>query len=127
MVYSYDSGDRLKVFFDEYNNYGPRMVWGEGDGTSSGKGRGYIEKLGLSFDIYNLGTDGVKRGIFMDNEFTDIVGQRRPTKIAFEGDHCAVAFEGDIAIGYTFNRDSSGQIISVTDTNGHTCVLEGLE
>ena len=126
MVYSYDSGDRWKVFFDEDNNYGPRMVWGEGDGTSSGKGRGYIEKPGLSFNIYNLGTDGVKRGVFMGNEFTDIVGQRRPTKIAFSGDVCNITLEGGITEKLTFNR-TNGVITSVTDSNGHTCMLEGLE
>lgn len=124
-VYKYQSGDRWKVFFDENNNYGPRQVWGEGDGTSSGKGRGYIEKLGLSFDIYNMGTDGVKRGIFMGNDFTDIAGQRRPTKIAFSGDVCNITLEGGITEKLTFNR-TNGVITSVTDSNGHTCTLEGL-
>lgn len=120
MVYSYDSGDRLKIFFDESNNFGPRMVWGEGDGTSSGKGRGYIEKLGLSFDIYNHGTDGVKRGMFMGNEFVDIVGERMPTNMKWSGNTLNVTYQGGKTRTFAFSDD-----LSTLTVDGHTISLEG--
>lgn len=126
MVYRYESGDRLKIFFDEDNNYGPRMVWGEGDGTSSGKGRGYIEKLGLSFDVYNLGSDGVKKGIFMGDNYVDIVGQRKVTALDFTDDGVTVTLEGGINTKLTFNRDDSGSIVSITDSNGHVTTVSGV-
>ena len=120
MVYIYDSGDRLKIFFDEDNNYGPRQVWGEGDGTSSGKGRGYIEKLGLSFDIYNLGSDGQKRGVFMGNEYLDIYGERQPTKMAWSGNTLTVTYQGGITKTFTFSAD-----MTTLTYDGHTVELEG--
>lgn len=120
MVYRYESGDRLKIFFDEDNNYGPRMVWGEGDGTASGKGRGYIEKLGLSFDIYNLGNDGQKRGVFMGNEYLDIYGERQPTKMAWSGNTLTVTYQGGITKAFTFSDD-----ITRLTYDGHTVELEG--
>ena len=125
-VYSYDEGDRLRVYFDESNNYGPRMVWGEGDGTSSGMGRGYIEKLGLSFDVYNYGSDGVKKGIFMGDDYVDIVGQRMPTKIVNSGDTMTVTMQGGGTQTVSFGRDSAGAINSMT-VNGHTVELEGFD
>lgn len=124
VVYSYDSGDRLKIFFDESNNYGPRMVWGEGDGTSSGNGRGYLEKPGLSFDIYNKGTDGVKRGVFMGNEYVDIVGERRLSKASASGNTLTLTFEGGVTKVLTFGTDSSGNYNSIT-CDGFTTTLEG--
>lgn len=128
-VYSYQTGNRLLLTYEESGgNFGPRMRWGDGYGYDNPEqGRAYIQKLGATLDIYYHGGDNVKRGIFIGDQYTDIVGQRRPTKIAFSGDVCNVTYEGDIAIGFTFNRDSNGVITSVTDTNGHTCTLEGLE
>lgn len=123
MVYSYDSGDRLKIFFDESNNYGPRMVWGEGDGGSAGNGRGYLEKLGLSFDIYNKGTDGVKRGMFMGNEYVDIVGERLPTKMVSSGNTLTVTYQGGITRTFTFT-ERDGKVTAVS-FDGHTVELEG--
>ena len=119
-VYSYDSGDRLKIFFDESNNYGPRMVWGEGDGGSAGNGRGYLEKLGLSFDIYNKGTDGVKRGVFMGNEYVDIVGERLPTKMVWSDNTLTVTYQGDKTRSFVFSDD-----LSTLTVDGHTISLEG--
>ena len=123
-VYKYESGDRLKVFFDEDNNYGPRMIWGEGASDGTEKGRGFIEKLGLSFDIYNHGTDGVKRGIFMGNQYTDIVGERRLSKASASGDNLTLTFEGGVTKKLTFGKNASGNYTSVT-CDGFTTVLEG--
>lgn len=119
-VYKYQSGDRLKLFFDENNNFGPKMIWGEGDGTSSGKGRGYIEKLGMSFDIYNLGSDGQKRGVFMGNEYLDIYGERQPTKMAWSGNTLTVTYQGGITKTFTFSDD-----LTTLTYDGHTVELEG--
>lgn len=124
MVYRYESGDRLKIFFDEGNNYGPRMVWGEGDGTASGKGRGYIGKLGLSFDIYNLGSDGQKRGVFMDDEFTHINGLPLPTAFSFSGNDFAIAMQDGKSINGSFGV-SNGEVTSIT-IDGHTVSVSGV-
>lgn len=123
-VYSYDSGDRLKIFFDESNNYGPRMVWGEGDGGSAGNGRGYLEKLGLSFDIYNKGTDGVKRGVFMGNDFTHINGLPLPTAFSFSGDNFSIAMQDGKTINGSFNK--TGDTITSITIDGHTASISGV-
>lgn len=52
---------------------------------------------------------------------------KRATKISFVGDVCTITYEGGATAQLTFNRDGNGQIVSVTDSNGHTCTLEGLE
>lgn len=51
---------------------------------------------------------------------------KRATKIAFSGDVCNITLEGGITEKLTFNR-TNGVVTSVTDSNGHTCTLEGLE
>lgn len=117
-IYKYQQGDRWVQTFDARNNYGPQQVWGEGDGTSSGRGRGYQEKLGLSFDIYNLGTDGKKRGVFMGNDFTSITGLRRPTAITEDGDDVVVEMEGKVTETFTRSFDSKGGLLGVTDQEG---------
>lgn len=124
-VYSYESGDRLKLFFDESNNYGPRMVWGEGDGTASGKGRGYVEKLGLSFDIYNLGSDGTKRGLFMGDDYVDLVGQRRLNSAAFNttAKTITLSIEGGVTETMSYTEDANGNFASITLSDGHTITV----
>ena len=52
---------------------------------------------------------------------------KRATKISFSGDVCSITYEDGTTGQLTFNRDSNGVITSVTDSNGHTCTLEGLE
>lgn len=123
-IYKYQQGDRWVQTFDESNNFGPRQVWGEGDGTSSGKGRGFIDKLGLSFDIYNHGSDGVKRGMFIGDKFVDIVGERRLSKASASGDTLTLTFEGGVTKELTFGTDASGNYTSVT-CDGFTTALEG--
>lgn len=125
-IYKYQEGDRWKQTFAEDGNYGPRQIWGEGDGTPSGKGRGYIEKLGLSFDIYNHGTDGVKRGMFMGNDYVDIVGERQPTKMVANDDTIEVTYQGGKTKTFSFSRGTDGKINAVT-YDGHTVTLEGFD
>lgn len=123
-VYKYKSGDRLAIRFDEDNNYGPKMVWGEGDGSASGKGRGYLEKLGLSFDIYNYGTDGTKRGMFMGNDYVDIVGQREITDMEFTNSGVTVTYQGGKSKTMTFVR-TSGNITGIKVGN-RTITVSGV-
>ena len=122
-IYKYEQGDRWVQTFDERNNFGPRQVWGEGDGTSSGKGRGYIEKLGLSFDMYNLGTDGVKRGVFMGNEYVDIVGLRQTAKLdvsKYDEGLIVETLDGDIVNELRLNFNTEGDPTIITNSAGHS-------
>ena len=109
---------------DEANNFGPIQVWGEGDGTNTGIGRGYIEKLGLSFDLYNYGTDGVKKGIFIGDDYLDVVGRRKTELIRVNKDSMTIGLQGGVSYGYTFGYDENGQLISMTDNEGHVITLE---
>jgi len=122
MVYVYKEGDRWRQTFAKDGNYGPQQIWGEGDGTSSGRGRGYHEKLGLSYDIYNLGTDGVKRGVFMGNDYTDITGLRQTAKLdlsRYEEGVIVEIIDGGIVnqLNITFNEE--GDPALVTNSAGH--------
>jgi len=122
MVYVYQEGDRWKQTFAEDGNYGPRQIWGEGDGTSSGRGRGYLEKLGLLFSIYNLGTDGVKRGMFMGNDYTDITGLRKVTKLdmsMFRKGRLTFVLDGNIQVDLSTTFDSDGRVSTIADDSGH--------
>lgn len=123
MVYVYKEGDRWRQTFAKDGNYGPQQIWGEGDGTSSGRGRGYHEKLGLSYDIYNLGTDGVKRGVFMGNDYTDITGLRQTAKLdmsRYEEGVIVETIDGGIVnqLNITFNED--GDPVLITNSAGHS-------
>lgn len=124
MVYAYQEGDRWLQTADEANNFGPIQVWGEGDGTNTGIGRGYIEKLGLSFDLYNYGTDGVKKGIFIGDDYLDFVGRRKTELIRVNKDSMTIGLQGGVSYGYTFGYDENGQLISMTDNEGHVITLE---
>lgn len=122
-IYKYEHGDRWVQTFDARNNYGPQQIWGFGDGTRSGRGRGYQEKLGLSFDIYNMGTDGVKRGVFMGNEYTDITGLRQTAKLdvsKYDDGLIVETLDGDIVneLRLTFNTEGDPTII--TNSSGHS-------
>lgn len=123
MVYVYKEGDRWKQTFAKDGNYGPQQIWGEGDGTPSGNGRGYQEKLGPSFDIYNKGTDGVKRGVFMGNDYTDITGLRQTAKLdlsRYEEGVIVETIDGGIVnqLNITFNED--GDPVLITNSAGHS-------
>lgn len=122
MIYKYTEWDRWLQTFDAGNNFGPQQVWGFGDGTSSGLGRGYLEKLGLSFDIYNLGSDGVKRGMFMGDKFVDIFGLRQTTELDLSGYDRGVIIEtvdGGIVNRLDITFDDEGDPTIITDNAGH--------
>ena len=124
IIYHYQEGDRWLQTTDESNNFGPIQVWGEGDGTDTGIGRGYIEKLGLSFDLYNYGTDGIKKGIFIGDDYLDFVGRRKTELIRVNKDSMTIGLQGGVSYGYTFGYDENGQLISMTDNEGHVITLE---
>lgn len=122
-VFRYNQATRWTMTFEELANYGPKMVWGHGDGTGSGMGRGYQEKLGTSFDLYYYGTDGVKRGVFMGEDYTDIVGLRKSTKLDFSdwNDGGFKEFIDGKSEGYTYDVefDDAGDPVKITDNAGH--------
>lgn len=124
-VYVYSEGERWKLTFSgEEDSYGPKMIWGMGDGSDTGRGRGYMEKLGLSYDIYNLGTDGVKRGVFMGNEYVDIVGRRKPDMVKVTQEGMTVNLQGNVSLGFSFGYNEAGELATITDGDGHVMTLE---
>ena len=122
-VFSYEEGDRLLISFDEINNYGPRMVFGEGDGSAAGNGRGYIEKP-FDFNVYYKNQHGQKHGIFMGEEFTHINGLPLPTAFSFSGNDFAIAMQDGKSINGSFGV-TDGELTSIT-VDGHTVSVSGV-
>lgn len=127
-VYVYEEHIRMGVEITDDATHAPKWTFGEGGGYDDPTwGKAFLEKTTTTTELYQVNDAGKKIGMFISNDFTDIVGQRRITKIAFSGDVCNITLEGDVSETLNFNRDSSGTITSITDSHGHTCTLEGLE
>jgi archaellum component FlaC len=122
-IYKYQQGDRLRITFDESDNYGPRMVWGEGNGSASGNGRGYIEKP-FDFNVYYKNEHGQKHGIFMGEKFTHINGLPLPTAFSFSGNNFAIAMQDGKNISGSFGV-TNGEFTSIT-IDGHTVSVSGV-
>lgn len=130
MVYKYTELIKAKFAFDLVSGTKiPQMVFGAGTNNQqdSARGRGYIRKNPLSFDVWLLSESGVKNGIFCGNDYTDLVGLRRATSLNFgnwDGGSFMVTLEGkDDPTTYGVTLDSSGRPTKILYPDGKACTI----
>ena len=70
-----------------------------------------------------MGTDGVKRGIFMGNEFVDITGLRQTAKLdvsKYDDGLIVETLDGDIVNELRLNFNTEGDPTIITNSAGHS-------
>ena len=120
-MFGYVTANMKELTRDQQNRYNA-VYCGICRGIRAGASQ--AARLGLSFDIYNKGTDGQKRGMFMDDEFTHINGLPLPTAFSFSGNDFAIAMQDGKSINGSFGV-SNGEVTSIT-IDGHTASVSGV-
>ena len=129
IVYQYDELLKGTLRFEDYTSGGvttkvPTFVLGAGYGNAldPAKGRGFLRKGINSFDVWLHNNAGEDRGIFIGEQYTDIVGLRKTTEIDFsgwDGGSFSETIEGGVACAYAVNFDANGRPVKITDASGH--------
>ena len=129
IVYQYDELLKGTLRFEDYTANGvttkvPTFVLGAGYGNQldPAKGRGFLRKGTDSFDVWLHNNAGEDRGIFIGEQYTDIVGLRKTTEIDFsgwDGGSFSETIEGGVACAYAVNFDANGRPVKITDASGH--------
>lgn len=132
-VYQYDELLKGTLRFEDYTSGGvttkvPVFTLGAGYGNvqDPAKGKGFLRKGTDSFDIWLHNSDGEDRGIFIGENYTDIVGLRKPTELDFSGwgdgtqdGYFTETLDGHIAHGFDVEFDAQGRPVKLTDAAGH--------
>ena len=129
IVYQYDELLKGTLRFEDYTSGGvttkvPTFILGAGYGNAldPAKGRGFLRKGINSFDVWLHNNAGEDRGIFIGEQYTDIVGLRKTTEIDFsgwDGGSFSETIEGGVACAYAVNFDANGRPVKITDASGH--------
>ena len=133
IVYQYAELLKGTLRFEDYTSGGvttkvPTFVLGAGYGNAldPAKGRGFLRKGTNSFDVWLHNNAGEDRGIFIGEQYTDIVGLRKTTEMDFSGwDNGAFSetIEGGVACAYAVSFDANGRPVKITDAAGHETVI----
>lgn len=125
MVYDYVELVKSQYAFDQIDNeYTPQLVLGAGYGDTldPDKGKGFIRKNTNSFDLWLHTASGEDHGIFIGEEYTDIVKLRKTTVMDFSGwgsGSFSETIDGGATNTYTVNFDGEGRPVKITDGEGH--------
>lgn len=133
IVYQYDELLKGTLRFEDYTSGGvttkvPVFVLGAGYGNAldPAKGRGFLRKGTDSFDVWLHNNAGEDRGIFIGEQYTDIVGLRKPTEIDFSGwDNGSFSgtFDGNVVESFTVDFDANDRPVKISDLDGHETVI----
>lgn len=122
-VYIYDEHVRMQVEITNDETHGPKWTFGEGGGYDDPTwGKSFLEKTATTTEFYQVSDSGKKNGIFISNNYTDIVGERMPTKMAWSGNTLNVTYQGGKTRTFAFSDD-----LSTLTVDGHTISLEGFQ
>ena len=129
IVYQYDELLKGTLRFEDYTVNGvttkvPTFVMGAGYGNQQdpAKGRGFLRKGIDSFDIWLHNNSGQDRGMFIGEQYTDIVGLRKTTEIDFSGwdnGDFSETVDGGRVNAFSVGFDAQGRPVKITDAAGH--------
>lgn len=126
IVYQYSRFVKRSMTFvldGETGQYLPIDVYGTGYGKDDpDMGRGFLQKKKNSFDLWFHSITGKDLGVFIGEQYTDIVGLRKTTALDFSGwdtGSFAETVDGDLTETYGVEFDSQGRPIKITDGDGH--------
>ena len=87
-----------------------------------------MQKNVNTFDIWLLNHDGEKRGIFIGDLYTDVVGLRKTTGLSFsewdQGKFYERVDGSDTRYEYGVEFDSAGRPVKITDHDGHETSIQ---
>lgn len=125
MVYDYTELVKSKYAFEQISGeYTPQIVLGAGYGDSSDpdKGKAFIRKNANSFDLWLHNADGEDHGVFIGEEYTDIVKLRKTTVMDFSGwdnGSFSETIDGGRTNTYSVTLDNDGKPLRIVDGEGH--------
>lgn len=127
MVYIYTEVPRREISFNDDAERTPIDVYGIGYGAGDpDRGKGFIQKAGGSFDMWLLNSQGDRRGIFIGDDYTDIIGLRKTRSLDFSGWEAGgftETLDGDLTEDYSVEFDSQGRPVKITDSDGHAATI----
>ena len=130
-VYQYDELLKGTLRFEDYTPPGsqtvtkvPVFVLGAGYGNAQdpAKGRGFLRKGTNSFDVWLHNNAGEDRGLFIGEQYTDIVGLRKTTELDFSGwdnGGFTEGIDGGVTAAYLVDFDAQDRPVRITDGTGH--------
>ena len=128
-VYQYDELLKGTIRFEDYTAGGvttkvPTFIFGAGygDPQDAAKGKGFIRKGTSSFDIWLHNNSAEDRGLFIGEQYTDIVGLRKTAAIDFsgwDGGRFSETLDGNVSNSYVVTFDASARPVKITDAAGH--------
>lgn len=129
IVYQYDELLKGTLRFEDYTSGSvttkvPTFVLGAGYGNAldPAKGRGFLRKGTDSFDVWLHNNVGEDRGIFIGEQYTDIVGLRKTTEIDFsgwDGGSFSETIDGNRVNDFGVTFDAQDRPVKITDAAGH--------
>lgn len=125
-VYSYTEHVKRSMTFvwdDESGQYLPIDIYGTGYGkTDPDMGRGFLQKKKTSFDLWFHSITGEDLGIFIGEQYTDIVGLRKTKSLDFsrwDAGSFTEVVDGNLTEEYSVKFDDQGRPVRITDGDGH--------
>ena len=128
-VYRYDELVKGTYRFDDVQTGGstikiPQLVFGAGYGNPADgdRGKGFLRKNVNSFDLWLLTNAGKRHGIFVGDDYTDVVGLRKTLTMDFsrwDAGTFTETLDGDMAAAYTVEFDAQARPVKITDGSGH--------
>lgn len=130
IVYQYDEIVRGTLRFEDYTHGNltsklPTFILGEGNGDASdpSKGKGFVRKSNDSFDVWLHNNSGEDHGIFIGDQYTDIVGLRKTTVLdlsEYNLGQITETVDGGGTEVYSITWDGNGRPVRITDSSGHS-------
>ncbi len=125
-VYKYTELVKRSMTFawdDESVQYLPVDIYGTGYGkTDPDMGRGFLQKKKNSFDLWFHSITGEDLGVFIGEQYTDIVGLRKTKSLDFsqwDAGSFTEVVDGDLTEDYSVDFDDQGRPVKITDGDGH--------
>lgn len=124
MVYVYQEGDRWKQTFAKDGNYAPQQIWGEGYGDASDpdRGKGFIQKLGASFEFLLKNSLGKYNGLVVRDDYTEVKGVRKTVKVDLSNLYngsIVFTLEGDYQVKFDVELDENGLPFKYINADGN--------
>ena len=124
MVYVYEDFVRREMTFNDDEYKTPIDVFGHGYGLSDpDRGKGFIQKNNDSFNIWLVNRNGEDRGVFIRDDYVDIVGMRKTSGLNFSEWDNGRFYEridgDDTRYEYNVEFDANNRPVKIKDSTGH--------
>lgn len=128
MVYVYDEVVKASIKFANTTHEStptitPQIILGAGSsGSDPNRGKAFIVRDSEAFNMYLKNMNGEDLGMFISNQYTDLIGLRKPTDIDFsdwDSGMFSETLDGNIQSSFQVDFDAQNRPIKFTDSVGH--------